>query len=168
MTVENNPLLPLTVDAPESSGGLLNYCRIKLPLGVGEAIKGNTRALLRRGRDLPRSLLPTAESTALGSPNTEFVTFQKAAPRMRTSPDPCAEPEGYRCFQLSAFTGISNLTWFQETRIRQTKTLSEAWLRTIQVDSHDIPVGLLEVTEAEVARVLRCPYRFFGLVHRAH
>lgn len=138
MTVENNPLLPLTVDAPESSGGLLNYCRIKLPLGVGEAIKGNTRALLRRGRDLPRSLLPTAESTALGSPNTEFVTFQKAAPRMRTSPDPCAEPEGYRCFQLSAFTGISKPDMVsrdedtpEENPIRSVAERLSKWIVTI-------------------------------------
>src|SRR5476651_1072854 len=30
--------------------GILNYCRIKVPLGV-EAVNGNITALLRRGRD---------------------------------------------------------------------------------------------------------------------
>jgi transposase len=29
---------------------LLNYCRIKVPLGVVEAVNGNIKALLRRGR----------------------------------------------------------------------------------------------------------------------
>src|SRR6202158_2291510 len=30
--------------------GLLNYCRIKVPMGVVEAVNGNIKALLRRGR----------------------------------------------------------------------------------------------------------------------
>jgi transposase len=30
--------------------GILNYCRIKIPLGVVEAVNGNIKALLRRGR----------------------------------------------------------------------------------------------------------------------
>jgi transposase len=30
--------------------GLLNYCRIKVPFGVVEAVNGNIKALLRRGR----------------------------------------------------------------------------------------------------------------------
>ena len=30
--------------------GLLNYCRTKVPLGVVEAINGNIKALIRRGR----------------------------------------------------------------------------------------------------------------------
>ena len=30
--------------------GILNYCRIKVPLGVVEAVNGNIKALLRRGR----------------------------------------------------------------------------------------------------------------------
>ena len=30
--------------------GILNYCRTKVPLGVVEAINGNIKALLRRGR----------------------------------------------------------------------------------------------------------------------
>ena len=29
--------------------GILNYCRIKIPLGVVEAVNGNIKALLRRG-----------------------------------------------------------------------------------------------------------------------
>src|SRR5262249_60783711 len=30
--------------------GILNYCRTKIPMGVVEAVNGNIKALLRRGR----------------------------------------------------------------------------------------------------------------------
>ena len=30
--------------------GILNYCRTKVPLGIVEAINGNIKSLLRRGR----------------------------------------------------------------------------------------------------------------------
>jgi len=30
--------------------GILNYCRTKVPMGVMEAVNGNIKALLRRGR----------------------------------------------------------------------------------------------------------------------
>ena len=30
--------------------GVLNYCRIKVPMGVIEAVNGNIKAMLRRGR----------------------------------------------------------------------------------------------------------------------
>ena len=30
--------------------GILNYCRTKVPMGVIEAVNGNLKALLRRGR----------------------------------------------------------------------------------------------------------------------
>ena len=59
--------------------GLLNYCRIKVPLGVVEAINGNIKALLRRGRgyrDLGYLLL---KAQRLAATKTEFVAFQKAA-----------------------------------------------------------------------------------------
>ena len=59
--------------------GLLNYCRTKVPLGVVEAINGNIKALLRRGRgyrDLDYLLL---KAQRLAATKTEFVAFQKAA-----------------------------------------------------------------------------------------
>ena len=59
--------------------GLLNYCRIKVPLGVVEAINGNIKALLRRGRgyrDLDYLLL---KAQRMAATKTEFVAFQKAA-----------------------------------------------------------------------------------------
>jgi len=59
--------------------GILNYCRTKAPLGVVEAIHGNIKALLRRGRgyrDLDYLLL---KAQRLAATKTEFVAFQKAA-----------------------------------------------------------------------------------------
>src|ERR1700692_2780375 len=60
-------------------GGILNYCKIKVPMGVVEAVNGNIKALLRRGRgyrDLDYLLL---KAQRLAATKTEFVTFQKAA-----------------------------------------------------------------------------------------
>jgi len=59
--------------------GILNYCRTKVPLGVVEAINGNIKALLRRGRgyrDIDYLLL---KAQRLAATKTEFVAFQKAA-----------------------------------------------------------------------------------------
>jgi transposase len=58
--------------------GILNYCRTKVPLGVVEAVNGNIKALLRRGRGYKnlRYLLLKSQRIAL---KTEFVVFTKAA-----------------------------------------------------------------------------------------
>ena len=59
--------------------GILNYCRIKVPMGVVEAVNGNIKALLRRGRgykDLDYLLL---KAQRLAATKTEFVAFRKAA-----------------------------------------------------------------------------------------
>jgi transposase len=59
--------------------GILNYCKHKVPLGVVEAINGNIKALLRRGRgyrDLKYLLL---KAQRLAFTKTEFITLQKAA-----------------------------------------------------------------------------------------
>ena len=59
--------------------GILNYCRVKLRFGVVEAINGNLKALLRRGRGYKnlRYLLLKAQRTV--ATRTEFVAFRKAA-----------------------------------------------------------------------------------------
>jgi transposase len=59
--------------------GILNYCKTKVLLGVVEAVNGNIKALLRRGRgyrDLDYLLL---KAQRLAATKTEFVAFQKAA-----------------------------------------------------------------------------------------
>jgi transposase len=58
---------------------ILNYCRTKVPLGVVEAVNGNIKALLRRGRsyrDL-NYLLLTAQR--LVATKAQFIVLQKAA-----------------------------------------------------------------------------------------
>jgi transposase len=59
--------------------GILNYCRTKVPLGVVEAVNGNIKSLLRRGRGYKnlRYLLLKAQRMAVS--RTEFVVFAKAA-----------------------------------------------------------------------------------------
>lgn len=59
--------------------GILNYCRIKVPFGVVEAVNGNIKALLRRGRgyrDLNYLLL---KAQRLAVTKTQFLVLQKAA-----------------------------------------------------------------------------------------
>lgn len=59
--------------------GILNYCRIKVRLGVVEAVNGNIKALLRRGRgysDLDYLLL---KAQRLAATKTQFIVLQKAA-----------------------------------------------------------------------------------------
>ena len=59
--------------------GLLNYCRVKVRFGVVEAVNGNIKALLRRGRgykDLRYLLLKAQRMAAL---RTEFIVMAKAA-----------------------------------------------------------------------------------------
>jgi transposase len=59
--------------------GILNFCKTKVPLGVVEAVNGNIKALLRRGRgyqDLNYLLL---KAQRLAATKTEFVAFRRAA-----------------------------------------------------------------------------------------
>ena len=59
--------------------GILNYCGTKIPMGVIEAVNGNIKALIRRGRgyqDLDYLLL---KARRLAATKTEFVAFRRAA-----------------------------------------------------------------------------------------
>jgi transposase len=59
--------------------GTLNHCKVKVRFGVVEAINGNIKTLLRRGRGYKnlRYLLLKAQRMAVTK--TEFVAFRKAA-----------------------------------------------------------------------------------------
>jgi transposase len=59
--------------------GILNHCRVKVRFGVVEAINGNIKTLLRRGRGYKnlRYLLLKAQRMAVTK--TQFVAFRKAA-----------------------------------------------------------------------------------------
>ena len=55
--------------------GILNYCRTKAPLGVAEAINGNIKARMRRGRgyrNLRRLLLEAQRMATLNSSSTPY------------------------------------------------------------------------------------------------
>ena len=59
--------------------GILNFCQTRIAMGVVEAINGNIKTLLRRGRGYKnlRYLLLKAQRMAVT--RTELVTIRKAA-----------------------------------------------------------------------------------------
>jgi hypothetical protein len=59
--------------------GILNYCRAKVPMGVVEAINGNLKTLLRRGRGYKNLRYLSLKAQRMAVTRTEFVVFQKAA-----------------------------------------------------------------------------------------
>jgi transposase len=59
--------------------GILNYCRTKVPLGIVEAINGNIKSLLRRGRGYRNLRYLLLKAQRIASTRTEFVAFRKAA-----------------------------------------------------------------------------------------
>src|SRR5215470_17084177 len=58
--------------------GLLNYCRAPVRLGVVEAVNGNIRALIRRGRGYQNLSYLLLKAQRMAALKTEFVAFQKA------------------------------------------------------------------------------------------
>jgi transposase len=59
--------------------GILNYCRTKVPLGVVEAVNGNIKSLLRRGRGYKNLRYLLLKAQRMAATRTEFVAFRKAA-----------------------------------------------------------------------------------------
>ena len=59
--------------------GILNYCRTKVPLGVIEAVNGNIKSLLRRGRGYKNLRYLLLKVQRMAATKTEFVVFRKAA-----------------------------------------------------------------------------------------
>jgi transposase len=59
--------------------GILNYCRVKVPFGVVEAVNGNIKALLRRGRGYKDLRYLLLKAQRMASLRTEFLVAQKAA-----------------------------------------------------------------------------------------
>jgi len=72
--------------------GILNYCRTKLPMGVMEAVNGNVKALLRRGRGYRDMNYLGSKRSAWPQPRLNSSFFRK--PRnMRIYPDFRSEPK---------------------------------------------------------------------------
>ena len=59
--------------------GILNHCRMKVRFGVVEAINGNIKALLRRGRGYKNLHYLLLKAQRMAVTKTEFVVFRKAA-----------------------------------------------------------------------------------------
>jgi len=59
--------------------GILDYCRTKVPFGVVEAVNGNIKALLRRGRGYKNLRYLLLKAQRMAALKTEFVVFRKAA-----------------------------------------------------------------------------------------
>jgi transposase len=59
--------------------GILNYCRTRVPLGVVEAVNGNIKSLLRRGRGYKNLRYLLLKAQRMAAAKTEFVVFRTAA-----------------------------------------------------------------------------------------
>src|SRR5499433_671907 len=59
--------------------GILNYCRTKVPMGVVEAINGNIKSLLRRGRGYKNLGYLLLKAQRMAVTKTEFMVLKKAA-----------------------------------------------------------------------------------------
>ncbi|HUY12857.1 MAG TPA: ISL3 family transposase [Terriglobia bacterium] len=59
--------------------GILNYCRTRVAMGVVEALNGNIKCLLRRGRGYKNLHYLLLKAQRMAVTKTEFVTLRKAA-----------------------------------------------------------------------------------------
>lgn len=59
--------------------GILDYCRTKVPLGVVEAVNGDIKSLLRRGRGSKNLRYLLLKAQRMAASRTEFVVLEKAA-----------------------------------------------------------------------------------------
>jgi transposase len=59
--------------------GILSYCRTKVPFGVVEAINGNIKALVRRGRGYSNLRYLLLKAQRMATLKTELVVLRKAA-----------------------------------------------------------------------------------------
>ena len=59
--------------------GILNYCRTKVRFGVVEAINGNIKTLLRRGRGYKNLSYLLRKAQRMAATKIEFIVLQKAA-----------------------------------------------------------------------------------------
>jgi transposase len=73
------PFEKLAVMLLDHLDGILNYCRTKVPLGVVEAVNGNIKSLLRRGRGYKNLRYLLLKAQRMAATRTQFVVFQKAA-----------------------------------------------------------------------------------------
>jgi len=59
--------------------GILNYCRTKVRFGVVEAVNGNIRMLINRGRGYKNMRYLLLKAKRMAATNTEYVALQQIA-----------------------------------------------------------------------------------------
>ena len=59
--------------------GILNYCRTKVRFGVVEAVNGNLRLLINRGRGYKNLRYLLLKAKRMAASNAELVLFRDAA-----------------------------------------------------------------------------------------
>ena len=59
--------------------GILNYCHANVPLGVVEAVNGNIKSILRRGRGYKNLQYLLLKLQRMAAQKIEFAVFRKAA-----------------------------------------------------------------------------------------
>jgi transposase len=64
-------------DVAQPLDGILNYCRTKVRFGVVEAINGNIRMLINRGRGYKNMRYLLQKVRRIAVTNTEYVAFRK-------------------------------------------------------------------------------------------
>ncbi|HME08369.1 MAG TPA: transposase [Bryobacteraceae bacterium] len=57
--------------------GILNYCRTKVRFGVGEALNGNIRMLINRGRGYKNVRYVLLKAKRMAITNLQFVELQQ-------------------------------------------------------------------------------------------
>jgi transposase len=73
------PFKKLAVMLLRHQEGLLNYCRVPVRFGVVEAVNGNIKALLRRGRGYKNLSYLLLKAQRMAALKTEFLVLRKAA-----------------------------------------------------------------------------------------
>lgn len=74
-----DPFVKLAAMLKRHLDGILNYCRTKVPLGVVEAVNGNIKALMRRGRGYSNLRYLLLKAQKMAASRTEFLLIEKAA-----------------------------------------------------------------------------------------
>ncbi len=73
------PFQKLAGMLPRHQEGILNYCHAKVPLGVVEAVNGNIKSVLRRGRGYKNLRYLLLKVQRMAVQKIEFAAFREAA-----------------------------------------------------------------------------------------
>ena len=73
------PIQKLAIKLLDHLDGILNYCRTNVRMGVVEAVNGNIKSLLRRGRGYKNLRYLLLKAQRMAATKTKFVVFEKAA-----------------------------------------------------------------------------------------